>query len=393
MMTARRRGRSSFLSQIPEVPKSASGPDALSEFFNAVQKVYERVNEVIETAKSGFNLDVAKATMGYNGGARYWNEQAFVFLKKAKIDGLLNDEEANGLSVSIMQPLGEVLGKADAAIITGQDELLSIATYWKDTAALIASKTTGFFGKNWHDAAKIYRIVSDYVASGDAYLADISQAASSNEAKAAVAQYKTDLEKMRAQKLYIETAATAAGIPLDALKKQAQEEEFTLGADPATGLMATAFTVFGVTVTYLAIVKLVIGVFVSVGTILTFIFPHVVTSLLHIDGLLLLEKKKALEQESILKKANSDATVIAITRNSDKTNQAIGATNNAATGLAEVTGQQELADKLKAKIAQERSARGLSTPIGEQPWMPWVLAIGGGALVALVLYKYVHRDA
>lgn len=391
MMTAQRRGRSSFLSQIPEVPKSAAGPDALSEFFNSVQKVYERVNEVFETVKGGgYNLDVAKATMGQDGGASYWNDKAWDFLKKAKADSQITADEASNLADAVMKPLGDVIGKANAAIIEGGSGLLNIASFWKETAATIASKTTGFFGDKWHQTAKAYRLVSDYVAKGDAYYAGINQAAGSAEAKAAVADYKKNLDEMKAQKAYIEATVVAAGIPLEALQKQSQQEEVALGAEPATGLLATAFTVFGVTVTYLALLKAAVGVIVTVGTILTFIFPHVVTSLLRIGWLLELEKKKAAEQDERLKREASDAAAKKIQANSDKTNAEVARTQSTAAGLAQVANMQAAADALKKQVAEERAKRGLPTPITEQTWVPWVLAIGGGALVAGVIYWYMN---
>jgi hypothetical protein len=393
MQTARRRGRASFLSQIPEVPPAVTQSDPLTDFFVAVQRTYERAQEAIDTAKTGFNLDVAKTTITGGGGAQEWNDKAFALLQQAKDQNLITAGDASELAQQVMMPLGQVISKALDLIQTNQSAINANLGIISDMIATVISNSTGWCTQKWHDLAKTYRLASDYMAQANVFLAGIQGAAQSMDAKNALDAYRVALGKVDAQKTYLETTITAAGIPLQALKDQAAKEDVsTLGAEPATGILATA--IVG-TITIGMVLKAIAAVLAIIGTGFLFEFYDVAFSLVGLSSVIDAARKKKMALELQTKKefdqAQSDAAAADLQKKNDQTKAQINVTMKTMTGMAQVAGLQAKADELKQKLAAEQAKAGVETPVSQQDWFPWAVAIGGGVVLATVIYWYTHR--
>ena len=396
MLTARRvRGRSSFLSQIPEVPPTVSQVDALTDFFTSVQRAYERVQEAMETAKSGHNVDVAKTTITGGGGANEWNDKAFDALKRAKADNLITADEASVLAQDVMKPLGEAIGMALDAIARSDDQIL---TAWDMVQGLIAKTITGSTGwvtEKWHNLAKAYKLMDVYLADANQFLTSIQGDAQSDEAKAYLNDYKKALGTMTAQKTYVETTLQSAGIPVATFQEAASKEDISsLGADPATGILGTV--IVG-TVTVGVVLKVIGAIIGVIGPLYLFGALDAALSLVGLDSLVIGRLKRTMQLEeqakTELEKEKSTQQAVDLQKKSAAIKTQIATTQKTADGMAAVAGLQAKADEMRKKVVQKQTELGVDVPVTDQPWFPWALAIGGGISLAVIIYWYMHRKA
>jgi len=392
MQTASRRGRASFLSQIPEVPPSVAQADSLTDFFTYVQRTYERAQEAMEMAKSGYNADIAKTTISGSGGVLENNDNAWEALKRAKGDGLVTGEEAGVLAHDVMGPLGKAIGQTQAALIENQGRDLNF--YWNsfsDFVATTIANSTGFVTKKWHDFAKVYKIIDTYLKTSNDFMASVQDAAQSPDAVSYLNSLKMSIGSLAAQKTYVETSIQAVGIPLSALRDQAAKEDVsTLGA-VGPGIMGAV--IFGVSV---ATILKVLGLIFSTFVFFMFGVFDTILPVIGLERLVILRiKRQELNQLKVKKEIDQETSDKSMETLKGQDGNVKGQIKDAQAtigGLGQVLGMQEKADELKKKVAEEREKLGLSTPLSEQAWVPWALAIGGGALLAVILYKFVHRD-
>jgi hypothetical protein len=392
MMTAqRRRGRSSFLSQIPSVPPTVAQPDALTDFFTLVQRTYERAQEAMETAKSGYNADVAKATISGGGGVIENNDKAWEALKKAKAEGVITAEDASTLAYDVMGPLGGAIGQAKAALIENEGRNLNF--YWNtfsDFVAKTIANSTGFVTEKWHNLLKVYRLVDDYLNSSDAFAAWAQTSAQSPEAVSYLSTFKMTLGSLAAHRSLIETQLQAVGIPASVLKEQAAKEDVAnLGAEPA-GILGTVI-VGSLTVGIL--LKVLAGIFSA----FVFFMFGVFDTILPVVGLerLVLWRLKRNERNAELAKSELDKekgakSVAEAKAQQDKVKKQLDDAQKTLEDLAKVLKMQKEAEDLKKRIEEERRKAGTDV---SWSWNPWILAIGGGVIVAAAIYWYNHRTS
>lgn len=393
MLVNGKRASRPFLSQsLPSAmptPSSAS-MDPLTDFFTAVERAYQRVQDAMTTAKTGYNLDVAQSTIVGGGGAQEWNNNAFSLLMEARVQGIITPLDASTLAQDVMRPLGAAIGKALEAITRGQDTILSYWDQFQNAIAQVISNSTGWVTKKWHDMALTYRLVTDYLASANAFTANIQDQAQSVDAKMYLTAYTIAIGKLTAEKTSMETLALSAGIPVAALQDQASKENVqALGLPTPTGILGTV--IVG-SITVGTVLKAIGTVIAIIGTGFLFAATDAVFALVGLENVVIGAKRKSMELEIQAKnqvdKATADAKVQALNQKEAATKKQIDSTLKTATGLAQVAGLQDQADALRAKVEAERRRLGA---IEEESWTPWVLGVGGGLAAALIVYYVTHR--
>lgn len=399
-----RKRSSGFLSQVnlplPSMATPVEGMSPFVDFFTAVNRTYEQISLSLDTAQSGYNLDVARQELS---SARESRAKAFDLLRQAKVQGFISADDASGLVDSVMKPLADADGLAAEAIQRGQSFFLS---YWekiKKSLESIIIPVLNFVSSKWKDTLKAYQAISNYVMSADNLIVSLS--GTPGIAQSYIDAYKIEVDKVRIMKLQIESSMQATGLSVTNFQAAAAKEAGLGQADK----MILGFTV-GLTVwrIYL-IVRAILAAISGIGLFAA--FAPTTATLVGLGWLVRLNEKREREAkekaeakidrvaimvrdlrektvaEALYKKEVTDAAVAELKAKQQKgeIDAQIENTINTVGGLEKViSGQEGAADKLKKFFDAEKAKRGL--PTGPDPAHVLLASLVGAGLAWVVYY-------